>query len=101
LEPLNRFFAANVVSDAERIAKIPVLSSTGAADVNVKRFLFDIHNECLHCSPRFLLVGSGQKPALHAAHFRLAFSLRPRCFRFIGWGGVLDSARPPPGTPVR
>jgi hypothetical protein len=37
--------------------------------------------------PRFLLVGGGQKPALHAAYFHLAFSLRPRCFRFIGRGG--------------
>jgi hypothetical protein len=60
LEPLNRFFAANLVSDAERIAKIPVLSSTGPADVNVKRFLIDIHNECLHCSPVFSWSAAGR-----------------------------------------
>jgi hypothetical protein len=58
LEPPNGILPAYAVSDVERIAKISIFAPTGAANVNVKGFLFDIHNYRLHCSSSFSwLVG--------------------------------------------
>jgi hypothetical protein len=44
LELLDGIFPADSVSYTERIAKVSVLSSTRAANINIKRFFVDVHD---------------------------------------------------------
>jgi hypothetical protein len=66
---VNSILAADTISDAERIPEVSIFSSTGAADVNVKGFLFDIHNYRLHCSSFFLLVSGGANAEFLSSSF--------------------------------